>query len=178
MCHPQTTPRLLTNLLTWFLPDRWPMREGYLYKYKTINCICSRGSPYPHDDSGFIGKSWFWLHGPCLPGDGTTEAVIGVFILFHWHIVDLQCCVNFCCTAKWFRYTCTHISLNHFAVQQKLTQHCKYIYILFHILCRYGLSQDIEYSSLCYTVGPCCLCDMIFYLEVMQIDQHILKKYS
>ena len=28
-----------------------------------------------------------------------------------------------------------------------------FFYILFH----YGLSQDIEYSSLCYTVGPCCL---------------------
>ena len=25
--------------------------------------------------------------------------------------------------------------------------------ILFHC----GLSQDIEYSSLCYTIGPCCL---------------------
>ena len=31
------------------------------------------------------------------------------------------------------------------------------IYILFHILFHYGLSQDIDYSSLCYTVGPCCL---------------------
>ena len=30
-------------------------------------------------------------------------------------------------------------------------------YILFHILFHYGLSQDIEYSSVCYTVGPCCL---------------------
>ena len=28
-----------------------------------------------------------------------------------------------------------------------------HIYILFH----YDLSLDIEYSSLCYTVGPCCL---------------------
>ena len=28
----------------------------------------------------------------------------------------------------------------------------------FHILFYYGLSQDIEYSSLCYAVGPCCLC--------------------
>ena len=27
----------------------------------------------------------------------------------------------------------------------------------FHILFYYGLSQDIEYSSLCYAVGPCCL---------------------
>ena len=33
-----------------------------------------------------------------------------------------------------------------------------YIHILFYILFHYGLSQDIEHSSLCYTVGPCCLC--------------------
>ena len=32
-----------------------------------------------------------------------------------------------------------------------------YIHILFHILFHYGLLQDIEYSSLCYTVGPCWL---------------------
>ena len=30
-----------------------------------------------------------------------------------------------------------------------------YIYVLFYILFHYGLSQDTEYSSLCYTVGPC-----------------------
>ena len=29
-------------------------------------------------------------------------------------------------------------------------------HILFHILFHCGLSQGIEYSSLCYTVGPCC----------------------
>ena len=51
-------------------------------------------------------------------------------ILFYLSIVDLQSCVNFCCTAKWFSN----------------------IYI-FHILFCYGLPQDIEYSSLCYTVG-------------------------
>ena len=31
-----------------------------------------------------------------------------------------------------------------------------YIYTQFHILFHCGLSQDIEYSSLCYTVGLCC----------------------
>ena len=52
-------------------------------------------------------------------------------------MVDLHCCVHFCCTTKWFSYT--------------------YIHILFSILFHCGLSQDIEYSFLCYTVGPCCL---------------------
>ena len=29
-----------------------------------------------------------------------------------------------------------------------------YVYIFFHIIFLYGLSQDIEYSYLCYTIGP------------------------
>ena len=33
----------------------------------------------------------------------------------------------------------------------------EYTYILFQILFPYRLLQDIEYISLCYTVGPCCL---------------------
>ena len=32
-----------------------------------------------------------------------------------------------------------------------------HIYIFFHILFHYSLSQNIKYSSLCYTAGPCCL---------------------
>ena len=32
-----------------------------------------------------------------------------------------------------------------------------YIHILFHVLFHYGLSQEIGYSSLGYTVRPCCL---------------------
>ena len=31
-----------------------------------------------------------------------------------------------------------------------------HVYILLHIVFHYGLSQDIEYSSLCSTVGPFC----------------------
>ena len=30
-----------------------------------------------------------------------------------------------------------------------------YIYVLFNFIFHYGLSQDIEYSSLCYPEGPC-----------------------
>ena len=32
-----------------------------------------------------------------------------------------------------------------------------HIHKFFNILFHYGLPQNIEYSSLCYTVGPCCL---------------------
>ena len=53
------------------------------------------------------------------------------FILFYSSIVDLQHFVNFCLTAQWFSYT--------------------YTCILFHILFHYGPSQNIEYSSLCYS---------------------------
>ena len=56
-------------------------------------------------------------------------------ILFYWSIVDLQCCVNFCCRAKWFSN----------------------IYFFFHVLFHPSLSQGIKHSFLCYTVGPCCL---------------------
>ena len=50
-------------------------------------------------------------------------------LLFIGSIIDLQCCVSFRCTAKWF--SC----LNHI------------IQIIFH----YRLLQDTEYSSLYYT---------------------------
>ena len=47
---------------------------------------------------------------------------------------------------------------------------CKPLYVYIHIcsfqmLFHYRLLQDIEYSSLCYTVGLCCL--SIFYIVVI-----------
>ena len=41
------------------------------------------------------------------------------------------------------------------SVYSKVIQLYIYIYILFQILFHYRLFQDSEYSSLCYTVGPC-----------------------
>ena len=58
-----------------------------------------------------------------------------IYYFLNWSIVNLPCCVNLCCTAEWLSYT--------------------HIYILFYILYHYGLSWDIEYNSLCYTIGPC-----------------------
>ena len=39
-----------------------------------------------------------------------------------------------------------------------------YKHSYFNILFHSGLSQDTEYSSLCYAVGPCCL--SILYVMV------------
>ena len=38
-----------------------------------------------------------------------------------------------------------------------VTYICVCVCILFHILFHYRFLKGIEYSSLCYTVGPCCL---------------------
>ena len=55
------------------------------------------------------------------------------FFFFSWSIVHLQCCVSLKCTANWFSYTYTNYFSDSFP---------------------YRLLQSIEYSSLCYTVGP------------------------
>ena len=36
-----------------------------------------------------------------------------LFFKFYWTIIDLWCCVHFCCMAKYFSYTHTHIYLFH-----------------------------------------------------------------
>ena len=57
------------------------------------------------------------------------------FIQLKNYSIVVYYCVSFRCTVKWFSYT--------------------YVYILFQVLFPYRLLQDIEYGSLCYTVGPC-----------------------
>jgi len=49
----------------------------------------------------------------------SQEANYFSFSKFYWRVVDIQCRVNFCCTAKWFKYT--------------------YVHSLFHILLHHGL---------------------------------------
>ena len=65
----------------------------------------------------------------------------GFLFLFSWSTVDLQ-----------------------FSGVQKVIQLYVYVYTVFLIISDHGLLQDIEYSSLCYTIGPCCL--SILYVVV------------
>jgi len=54
--------------------------------------------------------------------------------------------------------------------ESDMTERAKHIflYIFFH----YGLSQDIEYSFLCYTVAPCCLFILYIILCAMPFKKH------
>ena len=163
--------------------------------------------------------------------DFLKNFVMSVFIFFNWNMVDLQCCISFWYTAKWFSYTyicvCVYIYIwaslvtlwqriclqcrSHvfdpqirkipwrrhgnsllyscqenpkdlgawwaieFMGAQRLGHNwsnwthmdicvcvcvCVCVCILFHC----ALLQDIEYSSLCYAVGLCCL--SILYIVV------------
>ena len=63
-------------------------------------------SLYPVHPSVAIGNSDSrrWISGMYLKHVVHASALL-VFFFFNWIVADLQCCVNFCCTAKWFRYT-------------------------------------------------------------------------
>ena len=93
-----------------------------------------------------------------------------MFFIFYWSRVDLQSSVSFRCTEKWFGYiyVCVYIYIyiyiyihththTHTHIYIYMYVYILYIYILFQILFHYRLLQDIEYSSLCSTVGPCSL---------------------
>ena len=76
----------------------------------------------------------------------TTQLHIWLFTVYcflsFFFIVVLQCCLRFCCTAKWFSYTYM-IYIN--------------LFFLFQILFHYSFLTDIKCSSLCHTVGLYCL---------------------
>ena len=100
--------------------------------------------------SGFCHTLTWISHGfTCVPHP--------VHSFFNWSVVDFQCCVSFRHIAKWFHYMCV----------------CVCVCIIFQILFPFSLLQNTEYSSMCYTVGPCCL--SVLYIVVCVCHYLILK---
>ena len=85
------------------------------------------------------------------------RTVMGVF---NWSTVDLQCCVSFWRTTKWFSDTCKYIKYTFYNISCV----CTFFFMSFPLWfipmlilsCQYDLLQHIKYILLCCTVGPCC----------------------
>ena len=82
-----------------------------------------------------------WLNWHPLESPETSSSLqhclFSSIYLFNWSIVDFHGCVSFGCIVKWFRHT--------------------FMYLFSFSIFSYRLLENIEYSSLCCTVGPCWL---------------------
>ena len=92
------------------------------------------------------------IYGPVYPLPTGSPSLSALKKWLYWNIFDLHGCVQLCSTAKWFSL-------------------CVYS---FHILIHDGLSQDMKYSALFYTVGPCWLSS----LDVIVCTYLSVFKYS
>ena len=69
-----------------------------------------------------------------------SDIISLIFLRYSWFIM---LCLFLLYSKMIHIYTCIYIYL------------CVYVYILLHVLSQYGLSENVVYSSLCYTEGPC-----------------------
>ena len=81
-----------------------------------------------------FSRQEYWNGLPCPPPEDLPDAGIESVSL----TPPALACGHFTTSATWEVHT-----------------HMRTHTHIFHILFRYGLSQDIEYSFLCYSVGPC-----------------------
>ena len=96
-----------------------------------------------------------YIRASLAKGQLTLSAQPPVFIdhafLEHDHVINLHFIYLFLIEV-WLIYSVALIT----AVQQSASVLHRYT-LLFHALFHYNLSRDIEYSSLCCAVGPCCV---------------------
>ena len=112
--------------------------------------------------------------------------------IFYWCVVELQCCINYCCTAKRLSVYIYIFSCIRFATPWTIArqaplsmrlskQECqsglafpppgersarieKSVCVLFHALSQYGSSRDADRHGLCSAARPRCLSVLCVYV--------------
>ena len=129
--------------------------------------------------SNFLTRNWTW------------DPAFGAWGLSHWTTKDVPKFIYLFVYLKYSWFTMLYYLLLHHKVTQCACV-CKYIYVymyymytymyicihvyiciymfththtLFYFLFHHGLPRDIEYSSLCCTVVPCCLSIVLILLS-------------
>jgi len=88
-------------------------------------------------------------------------------ILFYWSIVDLQCCVSFRCTSKWFRYILYIYTYT-------------YIHILFILINSFRYSVSVSMSSQnenCF-VSPFSIHALISFTRLFTVSWYLVKCWA
>jgi len=94
-----------------------------------------------------INNTWTQLG--CRTQSQYTKSVAFPFLrVLFFLTVDLQCSVDFCCTAKWYIYISPMVTHTHTYI---------YIHSFSHIILHHVPSQVTRYSSLCFAAGSHCL---------------------
>ena len=114
---------------------------------------------------------FFWLTSLCMTDSRSihliTNNLLSFLFMAEWYSIVYTCHIFFIHSSGNGHLGWKHILKNWSladlqfvlvtGVQQSDSVIHIYIHIPFQILFHYRLLQDIEYSSLCYIVGPCCL---------------------
>ena len=111
------------------LPERAPQPAWLPHALVSSRCWGS-GSRGQRGQALWEPPSWLADSCPLAVSSHGREKE-GVWSLFssflYWCIIDFQCCVNFCCTAKWFSHT-------HTRTHTHIYIYILFLYTLFHIV--------------------------------------------